>query len=190
MTKEELRNVYIQKRNELSDTQYRNMNDALCRVFFENIDLSSVKILHSFLPIKKNKEQDTMMILKKIEERHQDVRLSLPRVDSTKQMLESVFLERSTVLVNNSWGIPEPKDGELTDPKKIDMVLVPMLIFDRRGHRVGYGKGFYDKFLATTSAQCRRVGICLFDPVEQIDDVNEFDQVLHQCITPAGSYKF
>ena len=131
-----------------------------------------------------------MMILNKIEELHHNVRLSLPRVNSAKQILESVFFNPSTVLKNNSWGIPEPQEGKLTDPTEIDMVLVPMLIFDERGHRVGYGKGFYDKFLATTNADCKRIGMCLFDPVDRIDDINEFDQVLDQCITPNGSYKF
>ena len=190
MTKEELRKVYIQKRNALSDTQYRELNDALCQVFFKSIDLSIVKILHSFLAIKKNKEPDTTMIMNKIKDHHNTIRLSLPRVDNVNQTLESVFLEASTVLKTNSWGIPEPQGGSLTDPKQIDMVLVPMLIFDRAGHRVGYGKGFYDKFLATTSSDCKRVGICFFDPVDRIDDVQGFDKALDQCITPSGSYKF
>ena len=190
MTKEELRKVYIQKRNSLSDTQYLDLNDELCRVFFKSIDLTVIKILHSFLPIQKNKEPDTMMILNQIKERYPQVHLSLPRVNDTTHLLESVFLETSTVLKNNNWGIPEPQNGQLTDPKKIDMVLVPMLIFDKRGHRVGYGKGFYDRFLTTTRADCKRVGICLFDPVDRIDDIMGFDESLDQCITPAGSYKF
>ena len=190
MTKEELRKVYIQKRNSLSDTHYQDLNDGLCRVFFNSIHLSGVNILHSFLPIQKNKEPDTMMILNQIKERYPQVHLSLPRVNDTTHLLESVFLETSTVLKNNSWGIPEPQNGKVTDPQKIDMVLVPMLIFDRTGHRVGYGKGYYDKFLATTSADCKRIGICLFDPVDRIDDIMEFDEPLDECITPAGPYKF
>lgn len=190
MTKEELRKVYIQKRNALTDTQYRELNDALYQIFFKSIDLSGVKILHSFLSIKKNKEPDTMLIVNKIKDHYQNVRLSLPRVDNANQSLESVFFEASTVLKTNSWGIPEPQGGSLTDPKQIDIVLVPMLIFDRTGHRVGYGKGFYDKFLATTSSDCKRVGICFFDPVDRIDDVQGFDKALDYCITPTRYYKF
>lgn len=190
MTKEELRKVYIQKRNSLSNDQYLDLNIALRRVFFKSIDLSAIKVLHSFLPIDKNKEPDTRSILNQIRERHGDVRVSLPRVNDRTHFLESVFFETSTVLKNNSWGIPEPENGELIDAQKIDMVLVPMLIFDKRGHRVGYGKGFYDKFLATTRLDCKRIGICLFDPVDRIDDIMGFDEPLDQCITPAGSYTF
>jgi 5-formyltetrahydrofolate cyclo-ligase len=190
MTKEELRKVYIKKRNSLSDTQYLYLNEELCRVFFKSVDLSGVDILHSFLPIQKNKEPDTMMILNQIRERNPQVRLSLPRVNTTTHLLESVSLETSTILKNNSWGIPEPQNGKVTDPQKIDMVLVPMLIFDRRGHRVGYGKGYYDKLLATTRADCKRIGICLFEPVDRIDDIMGFDEPLDECITPAGPYKF
>ena len=190
MTKQELRKVYIQKRNSLSHSQYVNLNRELCRVFFESIDLTGVKILHSFLPIEKNKEPDTKTILNQIKARYHDVRLSLPRVNDNTHQLESVFLETSTVLKNNSWGIPEPQGGELTDPEEIDIVLVPMLIFDSSGHRVGYGKGFYDKFLVTTRPDCKRVGICLFDPIARINDIMEFDEPLNQCITPTGSYSF
>jgi 5-formyltetrahydrofolate cyclo-ligase len=190
MTKEELRKFYIQKRNALSDEQYLNLNDALRRVFFNSLDLSGINVLHCFLPIEKNKEPDTRSILNQIRERHANVSVSLPRVNGSTRLLESVFFESSTVLKNNSWGIPEPENGELIDPQKIDIVLVPMLIFDRRGHRVGYGKGFYDKFLATTRSDCQRVGICLFDPVDRIDDIMVFDEPMDQCITPAGSYTF
>lgn len=190
MTKEELRKVYTQKRNSLSDYQYLDLNEELRRVFFKSIDLSGIKILHSFLPIEKNKEPDTRSILNQIRESHRDVRVSLPRVNDSTHLLESVFFESSTVLKINSWGIPEPENGELIDPQMIDIVLVPMLIFDRSGHRVGYGKGFYDKFLATTRPDCQRVGICLFDPVDRIDDIMGFDEPMDQCITPAGSYTF
>jgi 5-formyltetrahydrofolate cyclo-ligase len=190
MTKEELRKVYILKRNSLSDHQYLDLNDELRREFFKSIDLSEIKILHSFLPIEKNKEPDTRAILNQIKEQYRDIRVSLPRVNDTTQLLESVFFEDTTVLKNNGWGIPEPRNGDLIKPEEIDIVLVPMLIFDKNGHRVGYGKGFYDKFLATTRPDCRRVGICLFDPVDRIDDINVFDEPLHQCITPARSYTF
>jgi len=190
MTKEELRKVYILKRNALSDHQYLDLNDELRREFFKRIDLSEIKILHSFLAIEKNKEPDTRSILNQIREQYRDIRVSLPRVNDTTHLLESVSFESSTVLKNNNWGIPEPENGELIDPEKIDIVLVPMLIFDKRGHRVGYGKGFYDKFLATTRPDCWRVGICLFDPVDRIDDIKGFDEPLDQCITPAGSYTF
>ena len=190
MTKEELRKVYIQKRSALSDSECLELNVALCKVFFKSVDLSKIKVLHSFLPIQKNNEPDTTRIVKEIIARYRDIRIAIPRVNNKTQLLESIFLDDSTVLKNSAWGIPEPEAGVTVESGKIEMVLVPMLVFDRRGHRVGYGKGFYDKFLSTTSPNCKRVGLCLFDPVDRIEDIKDFDEPLDQCVTPAGTYTF
>ncbi len=70
------------------------------------------------------------------------------------------------------------------------MVLVPMLIADQNGHRVGYGKGFYDKFLATCKPSCIPVGLCFYEPVASIDDVNALDMPLKYCVTPGSSIAF
>jgi 5-formyltetrahydrofolate cyclo-ligase len=190
MTKEELRKLYIKKRSSLSDAEYHELNDELCRIFFKSVDLSGIKILHSFLPIERQKEPNTRQIILQIMESRPDLQIAIPRVNDATQTLENILLESTTVLKSSGWGIPEPESGVVIDPDKIGMVLVPMLIFDRRGHRVGYGKGFYDKFLFTTSHNCKRVGICLFDPVERIDNIEGFDERLDQCITPSGSYIF
>lgn len=190
MTKEELRKVYIQKRSSLSDSEYAELNNNLCNAFFRNIDLRGIKNLHCFLPIERRKEPDTRLIIRQIMDRFPETQIAVPRVNKTTNSLDSFILESTTVLKNNAWGIPEPEHGIIVNPAKIGMVLVPMLIFDRRGHRVGYGKGFYDKFLTLTDQNCKRVGICLFDPVDRIDDIKGFDARLDQCITPGGSYTF
>lgn len=190
MTKEELRKVYTEKRSALSDSECLELNVGLCKVFFNNVDLSAVKVLHSFIPIEKNNEPDTRRIVKQVTASHRDIRIVIPRVNKKTQSLESIFLEDSTVLKNSAWGIPEPEAGVVVDPGIIGMVLVPLLVFDRAGHRVGYGKGFYDKFLSTTNPHCKRVGLSLFDPVERIDNIMDFDEPLDQCITPTGSYTF
>jgi 5-formyltetrahydrofolate cyclo-ligase len=62
------------------------------------------------------------------------------------------------------------------------MVLVPLLAFDRQGFRVGYGKGFYDRFLQNLSTL--KIGLSFFDADEDIDDVHAYDIQLDQCITP------
>jgi 5-formyltetrahydrofolate cyclo-ligase len=188
MTKEELRKAYQQKRSLLSDPEYLKLNTQLCQTFFECVDLSGAQILHTFLPIEKNREPDTRQIITQLGREFPKIRVSIPKVTSGE--LESFFFDTSLQFKENNWGIPEPVNGILTDPKKIDMVLVPMLTFDKRGHRVGYGKGFYDKFLSATRKDCKRVGLCLFEPVEQIENINDLDVPLTQCITPGKSYTF
>jgi 5-formyltetrahydrofolate cyclo-ligase len=68
-------------------------------------------------------------------------------------------------------------------------VVVPLLSFDKRGHRVGYGKGFYDRFLSECSRDCIKIGLSFFAPVEVIDDVNRHDVTLDLFVMPSGSFR-
>jgi len=69
-------------------------------------------------------------------------------------------------------------------------VLVPLLSFDKKGFRVGYGKGFYDRFLMQCKSDCIKIGLSYFDPIDVIDDADEFDVPLDFCITPQKVYVF
>ena len=79
---------------------------------------------------------------------------------------------------------------ELIDEKEIDLVLVPLLCFDKKGFRVGYGKGFYDRFLSKCRSDVLKIGLSYFKPVEKIEDVRDFDVALDYCITPKGVWHF
>ena len=93
-------------------------------------------------------------------------------------------------LVKNSFGIAEPAGGETFSPDEIDLVLVPLLAFDERGYRVGYGKGYYDRFLSECREDVIKIGLSFFEPEEQIDDINQFDIPLNYCVTPQEVYEF
>lgn len=190
MTKQELRKIHLQKRLALTEATYLQLNHQLCENFFAGVDLSFVKVLHTFLPLEKNREPDTWAIIHRIRREFPHIRLSLPRVNNQTGELENFFFEGLHQLEKNLWGIPEPKQGVPTESEKIDMVLVPLLAFDLQGHRVGYGKGFYDKFLSTCRPSCQRVGLSLSEPVERIDDANSYDVALHYCVTPREVLRF
>jgi 5-formyltetrahydrofolate cyclo-ligase len=64
------------------------------------------------------------------------------------------------------------------------------LAFDKKGHRVGYGKGFYDKFLTECKPKIINIGLSFFVPEELISDVLESDVILDYCVTPSGVYEF
>ena len=66
----------------------------------------------------------------------------------------------------------------------------PLLAFDEQGHRVGYGKGFYDKLLSKCKPDCKRIGLSLLEPTSKIDDINPHDGILHACITPSKTWDF
>jgi 5-formyltetrahydrofolate cyclo-ligase len=72
----------------------------------------------------------------------------------------------------------------------IDLVFIPLLACDLQGNRVGYGKGFYDRFLSKCRYDVKKIGLSFFDPVDKIEDVNVFDIPLDECITPKKTWVF
>jgi 5-formyltetrahydrofolate cyclo-ligase len=188
MTKEEVRKTYLQKRLALSEGAYQQLNFQLYNQFFAQIDLSFIKCIHIFLPIESKKEPDTWPIIDRIRREFPHVRISIPKVIGDQ--LENIYFEGLHQLKKNKWGILEPEQGFPTPTEKIDMVIVPLLAVDNNGHRVGYGKGFYDRFLAECRIRCLRIGISLFDPVEIIEDMDDLDIALTHCLTPSMLLKF
>ena len=72
----------------------------------------------------------------------------------------------------------------------INIVITPLLAFDPKGYRVGYGKGFYDRFFASLHKDAKRIGISLFKPCKDIENINEHDIPLTHCVTPNKTYSF
>lgn len=190
MTKAELRKIYLQRRKSLSEAEYQLFNYKNCEQFFSHIDLSFIKILHCFLPITKNAEPDTWLIIDRIRREFPNIRLSIPRINEQANALENFFFEGLHQLKENSWGIKEPKQGIPTEAKKIDLVLVPLLAYDVHGHRVGYGKGYYDQFLSQCKPDCQKIGISFYPPTEEIADSSNRDIKLNACLTPDNFYTF
>ena len=73
---------------------------------------------------------------------------------------------------------------------EIDLVLVPLLAFDKNGYRVGYGKGYYDKFLSNCRPDVIKIGLSFFDAVDEIEDIDDYDLPLNFCVTPQRLYDF
>ncbi len=86
--------------------------------------------------------------------------------------------------------IHEPDEGDPVPAIVLDMVFVPLLAFDREGYRIGYGRGFYDRYLTECRDDCIKTGFSYFEPLDCIDDRNEFDVPLDLCITPQNIYVF
>jgi 5-formyltetrahydrofolate cyclo-ligase len=101
----------------------------------------------------------------------------------------SFYTETETV-ATNKWGIAEPLPFNLVEPSNIDTILVPLIGFDQVGHRIGFGKGFYDRYFENYPAERNRIGISYFEPIPKIEDTHEFDVPLTHCITPSNSYEF
>ncbi|MFX5465008.1 5-formyltetrahydrofolate cyclo-ligase, partial [Acinetobacter baumannii] len=62
--------------------------------------------------------------------------------------MEAVIIHEDTVYDTNTWGITEPRGEQILPASAIDLVFAPLLVFDQKGYRLGYGKGYYDRFLS------------------------------------------
>lgn len=188
-SKEELRLEYKVKRCQLSLAIETTLNEMLLTQFMK-IDLSKVGFLHIFIPIEKYHEPNTYDIINYIQTFFPQVKIVVSRSNFDDYSMQHYVLDQHTIFEKNSWGISEPISGVEVDPSAIDMIVVPLLVFDLFGYRVGYGKGFYDRFFSRCKADVQRVGLSFFDPIDLISDKNEHDVKLTEAVTPNHIYHF
>lgn len=188
MNKTDLRHNFLQKRLSLSVDDVDFLSRLICRNFFTVKTINQKRYFHFFLPIAHNKEVNTWPIIQTLWD--QKKKVVVPISDFTNFQMTNFFLTPRTKLVENQYGIPEPQDADIAHSSKLQVVVVPLLAFDREGYRVGYGKGFYDKFLNCVDHHVVRIGLSFFEAVECIENVEEWDERLHYCVTPSKVYEF
>lgn len=186
MNKSEIRKEALKQRLSLSEGNRAVLSKKLLEVF-KTLDFSEIKSVHVFLPIKSKGEPDTFLMIDWLQEAHPAIEIIVPKADFNTGLLSNHIYIGEDDLKPNHYLIPEPQHSRSTTTHP-DMVLVPLLAFDQRGYRVGYGKGFYDRFLQGLSAI--KVGLSFFDPITEINDVHLNDVRLDQCITPNGIIAF
>lgn len=106
-----------------------------------------------------------------------------------KKKMESIRIESHTPFTISPWGIEEPELGAIVPPGAIDLVLLPLLVFDIAGHRLGYGGGFYDRYLPYC-LHATKVGLSYFDPIAALPEIEAYDIPMDYCVTPTQVHHF
>lgn len=190
-TKGELRQHFRLLRQQLSAQERERRSTAVCERFFEAVPLEKVQVLHCYLPIERQLELDPAPILQRLRQEYPEILLVISRTLWEQRQMEHVFWDKNVRLEKNKWDIPEPVGGEICPADRIDAVLVPLLAFDRSGHRLGYGAGFYDRFLASCAPHALSIGLSYFSPLEDaIPGILPTDIPLTHCITPERAFQF
>ncbi|MGI8636232.1 MAG: 5-formyltetrahydrofolate cyclo-ligase [Segetibacter sp.] len=190
MLKNELRNTYKKKRIELPLAERAKLDDLLL-IQLQNLYFSGDRqLLMSYWPLERHYEPNTLLYTRYLEHAIPALKVTFPVVDFKTFEMEAVLVHEDTDFIENKYGIPEPEEGEKIANEEIDIVFVPLLAFDKMGYRVGYGKGYYDRFLKTCRADVLSIGFSYFDAVDEIEDRNQFDVPLNYCITPHKIYEF
>jgi 5-formyltetrahydrofolate cyclo-ligase len=187
MLKKTLRSKYKALRNELTGIEIEEKSLAIANEILK-LPIWEKIYFHVFLPITEHKEVDTEFILHVLSGKDKEIVVS--KSDFETRDMTHFLLTDNTRIKKNEYNIPEPVDGLEVRATKIDVVFVPLLAFDKKGHRVGYGKGFYDKFLAECKPETIKIGLSFFEPEELISDVFEGDVQLDYGVTPTGIYSF
>ena len=141
MDKTELRKYIRAQKRAMTDGQIRQKSDALAQKLFCTELYRKASTLYGYLPY--NQEVRTVPILEQA--LRDGKRVAVPKVYGEE--MRFIYLEDLSAVENSSMGIPEPvADGPVAEDAGA-LVLMPGLAFDPKGHRIGYGGGFYDKYL-------------------------------------------
>lgn len=187
MTKSELREKYKSIRKELGQEDIEDKSLAIANQVLK-LDIWQHSFYHIFLPIESQNEVNTEYVLNILAGKDKNIIVSKSNFDDFS--MSHFLLTDNTKLIKNKYGIPEPKDGIPISSKLIDVVFVPLLAFDTSGNRVGYGKGFYDRFLSECRTETLKIGLSCFEAEEKISNKNQDDITLDFCATPDNILSF
>ena len=164
--------------------------DDLILIHFQTLDLPFLDYVLSFYPIDEYREINSFILTDYLRFRNPGLHICYPKMMEGQTEMQAMICNADSVFESNAHGILEPLDTDAAAPQQIDLVIVPLLAFDENGIRVGYGKGYYDRYLKNCRQDCLKIGVSYFEAVPSIDDANEFDVPLDLCITPQRTYVF
>ena len=175
MLKYKLRKKILKIREKINKKNIQiNFNQILNILKKEKINK---KIIGGYYPV--NFEIDDLALLKKFEENCFNI--SLPVIKKNFQM-NFYKWSFSDLLKVNKYGIPEPENNNIVYP---DILLIPLVAFDKNLNRLGYGGGYYDRLIKILSQKKKIIKIGLAFSFQKIDKVpiNAYDQKLDYIVT-------
>lgn len=177
-----LRKELIAHRNSLSIIEWQKKSDLIKDSVLKSEEYIKADTIHCFISMNNRFEVNTHSL---IEEMLLNGKKVVVPVMSTKNgILHHSKLESLLQLKENEWGVPEPKEVKEFDISSLELILVPLLGADLEGNRIGYGKGYYDRFLSKTDAIA--IGILFHEFILDEIPINSFDRKLNGLISEKG----
>jgi 5-formyltetrahydrofolate cyclo-ligase len=174
--KKSLRDKLLKERLALSPEDWRKRSASICERLATLDDFDHIAIYRSF-----RNEVDVLPLIGK----RPDKTYYFPKTDLAHGTMEFIRFDKNLDFVKNRWGVEEPLQGEALTGGRRTLIIVPALAFDRRGHRLGYGKGFYDRFL--DSFEATTVGVCFSEFLVDVLPSESHDRVVNQVVTERAS---
>ena len=180
-----LRKSFKKQRSLLDINQVKGLSKRI----FENLlelNIWDKSFYHLYLSNQINNEVETDEIVNLLFMKNK--RVFVPKILG-KDLL-NIEIDNNTKYSLNQLGIREPISSNQKDASLLEVIFIPLLIFDKLGHRVGYGGGYYDKFLGNIKDGVLKIGLSLFEPIDKIQDIERHDIRLDYSITPKKVYDF
>ena len=184
-TKDVLRKKYLDKRMTLSEDEVFLFSEQIFETFIKNFDLKPNSKVHCFLPITLKNEVLTQFFFDYCFKNK--IQIFVPKVVGND--LISIEVTSDTKFSISKWDIKEPKTNIGSSVKEFDFCLTPLLYCDPKGNRIGYGKGFYDRFFSENFVK-NKIGFNFFEPNEQVSNVFKTDLLLDYLIIPNRIFVF
>lgn len=181
MKKSEIRSNVKAKRNFLSQSEVDLFSEKCFRQLLNKFNFKD-KNIGLFFPIKKFNEPNTFLFFDKLIV--SGANIYAPKSDFTTNTMEFHLIKSINDLQINQFGIPEPKFDNKVDSKELHFIMIPLLAINKMGYRVGYGKGFYDRFLLYCGENTLKIGINLLSDILEIEDISPNDIPLDYCVNP------
>ena len=177
--KEELRQHLLEQRESILEPEFYGASADIIEALKEQKEYRGAGTIHCYVSMNKRREVETRVLIQEMLIRGRDV--IVPVTDFDSGTLRHLRLKSFSDLEENRWGVLEPTTGEEVSPEVMDLVIVPMVGGDEQCNRIGYGEGFYDRFLK--DVRCLKIGLSFdINVIEQLPTEN-FDIALDKIIT-------
>ena len=184
LTKANQRKIALKKRKSMSTVLYTQNSDVICQRLMELDVYKNAKCVMAYYPI-----NNEVNVIEVINDSLKNKIMCLPKTDIEKIDITPHIIQFHTDLEQGAYSINEPKSdcikAKLVD---IDLIIVPIVAFDKSCYRIGYGGGYYDRFLSS-GMNCAKIGVAFEEQSVECVIKDKFDIQLDMIITQEKIYK-
>jgi 5-formyltetrahydrofolate cyclo-ligase len=189
MSKKDLRKKYLEMRQGIGLSGRHGML-AEMQEFFREISITKGAKVLSYCAMTAKNEVDPSVFEELLASEYEAAAFAFPAVRFGTGEMEAYLDNEHLVWEEVAFGLTQPASGTLLNPLEIDVVLTPLLAFDLAGYRLGYGKGFYDRYLNRCRPDVISIGLSWFEAEQSIPEIGAHDVPLKYCVTPQRLYVF
>lgn len=164
----------------LPASELSRRSELACRFIADSPQFAAARVVMIYLPLTREVDPTSLAIAAWRDGK----KVAVPRADPVRKSMEPVLLESLEQAMDvDRLGVRTPHGAPLTAIERIDLLVAPGLGFDRRGHRLGRGAGFYDRFLIRLPVTCTACGLGLEEQLTDALPAEAHDQPLDLLAT-------